>query len=167
MLLAWTTNIALQAERMRSEKSNVGREGQQHIVNKLQWPKIKLGNNIAYSHKDWQKKNTANITITYSFVPLFTIFLVGIYVIDLKSIFYWLAAPVGLRSWDLKINKSWICEFVLSSTGTLLSVALASQSQRRSWRWDIKFGWKRWFKSGSNKFRRINWRWNCRNSSLW
>ena len=40
----------------------------------LQWAKIKLGNNIAYSHPDWQTKNSANICITYSFVPLFTIF---------------------------------------------------------------------------------------------
>ena len=56
------------------------------------------------SNEEWQQKNTVNISTAYSFVPLFTIFLVGIYVIDLKSIFYWLAAPAGLRSWDLKIK---------------------------------------------------------------
>ena len=55
MLLAVTPNIALLASHTLSLKSNVGRSGQQHIVNKLQWPKIVLGN-IAYSHKDWQKK---------------------------------------------------------------------------------------------------------------
>ena len=105
MLLAWTTNIALQAERMRSEKSNVGREGQQHIVNKLQWPKIKLGNNIAFSHKDWQKK-TRQILIIHIVLCHGSRFFVGILSHWLKNrSFTDAAAPGGLRSWDLKILK--------------------------------------------------------------
>ena len=80
-------------------------------------------------------------------MPLFTIFPVGIYDIDLKSIFYWCSAksygghmlggyPIG-RAGRFKIlgsqnkNKSWICEFGLSSSGTLRSARLVTLASVR------------------------------------
>ena len=84
----------------------------------LQWTKIKLSD-IAYQMKN-DNKNTANITTTYSFVPLFTIFHCNL--LDwLKNWSFtepWLPTAdheFELVSWDFKI---------LSSTQTLRSARL-------------------------------------------
>ena len=51
-----------------------------------------------------------------------------------------LAGPAGLRSWDLKI-KAEFANLVSAPPAHSGQLGFTCQSQRRSWRWNIEFGW--------------------------
>ena len=127
----------------------------------LQWAKIKLSD-IAYRIKN-DNKNSANICTTFSFVPLFTIFLVGIYGIDIKPICYWgsakswsgqpfdIAIWAGQRRFGVQIIKSWTSQHLNKWFYPILSPDLHSvrysvwltapsnsQFERKRWKVYIK-----------------------------
>ena len=95
--VAWTPNISLQAERMRSEKGNVGREGQQNIVTRLQWAKIQL-RNIAYRMKnDKEKIRIIEYHILFCAIVHDFSWNFNFTESEVKSIFYWYSTTLNKK----------------------------------------------------------------------